>query len=526
MKRRATAFPGAVIRAVIRAALGSFALLAATLPPAAGQSTPDPAVDAAQRHVEANAAAILADHAAILKLPNDAANPDDIRKNAEYVAALFATRGFAMELLELDGAPPLVFGRRDAEGATRTIAIYVHYDGQPTNPDDWTNPPFRPTLYSAAIPDGGKPIDFPAEGEPVDPDWRLYARSASDDKAPMTALPAALDALDAEGVALTSNVILIFDGEEERSSPHLEAYLETHKEKFADVDLWLFCDGPTHQSRQPQLVFGVRGVTGLEVTVYGPNRGLHSGHYGNWAPGPGWRLATLLASMKDETGRVLIKNFYKSAEPLTKADRAALAAAPDVDGELRRTFGLAATELDNAPLAERVMLPALNLRGIRSAEVGDAARNVIPPSATASIGLRLVKGDDPANMLDLVEAHIRRQGYHIIREEPDAEVRARYALIAKVTRDGGYPAVRSAMDAPAVGPVIDALKRVAGDDLVLTPSLGGSLPLFMFETASDAPIVILPIANFDNNQHAADENIRLGNLFYGVGAYAAVLTMK
>ena len=429
-----------------------------------------------------------------------------------------------MELLTSDVAPPLIYGHLDVPGATRTIAIYVHYDGQPTEDAEWTHPPFAPTLYSDAITAGGAPISLPQQGDAINEDWRLYARSAGDDKAPIPALLAALDALSANDIALTSNIKLIFDGEEEAGSDHLDDYLAEHQDKFSDVSLWLFCDGPTHQSRRPQLVFGVRGVTGLEVTVYGPNRGLHSGHYGNWAPGPGWRLANLLASMKDEKDRVRIKDFYKSTEPLSKVDRAAIAAAPATDDQLRETFGLAATEAGGALLGERIALPALNLKGLKSAEVGSKSRNIIPPSATASIGLRLVKGNDPEAMLDLVEAHIERQGYHIVRDEPGAQIRADHPLIAKVTRSGGYPAVRSNMSDPAAAALVNAL-RDAAPDLILTPTLGGSLPLYMFEEVSSAPIVILPIANFDNNQHAADENIRIGNLFYGIDAYAAVLTM-
>ncbi|WP_425410353.1 M20/M25/M40 family metallo-hydrolase [Hyphococcus sp.] len=501
------------------------ASLCAFISPVMAQSQTGEAVAAAREWRDANGAEILRGFAELLALPNDANDTPNIRRNAEYVSSLFQERGFEMELLEVEGSPPLIYGLRSTPGATRTIAIYVHYDGQPVEAANWTHPPFEPVLYSAAMTDGGEAIAFPDDGAPIDENWRIYARSASDDKAPIPALLAAIDALDEAGIGFSSNIKLVFDGEEEAGSGHLDDFLENYADKFSDIDLWLFCDGPTHQSGQPQLVFGVRGVTGLELTVYGPNRGLHSGHYGNWAPGPGWRLAQLLASMKDEDGKVLIKDFYKSAAPVTKAERDAIAAAPDVDDTLRATFGLAQTEADNAPLGERLLLPALNLKGLKSAEVGAASRNVIPPSASASIGLRLVKGNDPQNMQDLVEAHITRQGYHIVREAPDAATRAQYPLIARVTRNGGYPAVRSDMGDARVTPLIEAL-RIAASDLILTPSLGGSLPLYMFEENSDAPIVILPIANYDNNQHAADENIRLGNLFYGVEAYAAVLTME
>lgn len=486
---------------------------------------PDEAVAAAREWRAAHGPEILRGFAELLSIPNDANDAPNIRRNADYISALFAERGFAMELLESEAAPPLIYGLRETPGAARTIAIYVHYDGQPVEPADWTHPPFEPKLYTRAMTDGGEAIPLPADGAEIDEEWRLYARSAGDDKAPIPALLAAIDALDEAGIGFSSNIKLIFDGEEEAGSDHLDDYLAAHADKFSDVDLWLFCDGPTHQSRRPQLVFGVRGVTGMEVTVYGPNRGLHSGHYGNWAPGPGWRLAQLLASMKDEKGRVRIKDFYKSSAPVSKAERAAIAAAPPVDDALRETLGLAETEMDNAPLGERLLLPALNLKGLKSAEVGALSRNVIPPSATASIGLRLVKGNDPEAMLDFVEAHIERQGYVIVREEPDAATRMAHPLIAKVTRSSGYPAVRSRMDDPRVAPLVAALETATEGELILTPSLGGSLPLYMFEQASSAPIVILPIANYDNNQHSADENIRIGNLFYGIDAYAAVLTM-
>lgn len=491
----------------------------------ASAQAPDEAVAAAREWRAAHGSEILRGFVELLSIPNDANDSPNIRRNADYVSALFAERGFAMELLESDEAPPLIYGLRETPGATRTIAIYVHYDGQPVEPADWTHRPFEPKLYTRAMTDGGEAIPLPADGADIDEEWRLYARSAGDDKAPIPALLAAIDALDEAGIGFSSNIKLIFDGEEEAGSDHLDDYLAAHADKFFDVDLWLFCDGPTHQSRRPQLVFGVRGVTGMEVTVYGPNRGLHSGHYGNWAPGPGWRLAQLLASMKDEKGRVRIKDFYKSSAPVSKAERAAIAAAPPVDDALRETLGLAETEMDNAPLGERLLLPALNLKGLKSAEVGALSRNVIPPSATASIGLRLVKGNDPEAMLDLVEAHIERQGYVIVREDPDAATRMAHPLIAKVTRSSGYPAVRSRMDDPRVAPLVAALTTATEGELILTPSLGGSLPLYMFEQASSAPIVILPIANFDNNQHSADENIRIGNLFYGIDAYAAVLTM-
>ncbi|MHA7872694.1 MAG: M20/M25/M40 family metallo-hydrolase, partial [Hyphococcus sp.] len=229
------------------------AALAMTAGARAQDARPDPefAVETARAFVDANGARIVKDFADLLALPNDALDEENIRLNAETIAEMFAARGFAMELLEQDGAPPLIYGALETPGAARTVAIYVHYDGQPTQDSQWTHPPFEPVLYSRAIPEGGEVIPFPVPGDAIDPEWRLYARSASDDKAPIPALLAAIDALRGEGIPFTSNIKLVFDGEEERGSDHLDDYLAAHADKFGDIDLWLFCDGPTHQSGKP-----------------------------------------------------------------------------------------------------------------------------------------------------------------------------------------------------------------------------------------------------------------------------------
>jgi acetylornithine deacetylase/succinyl-diaminopimelate desuccinylase-like protein len=211
--------------------------------------------------------------------------------------------------------------------------------------------------------------------------------------------------------------------------------------------------------------------------------------------------------------------------PPTDSERAAVAALPDYDGELRRELGLAATEMENAPLAERILHPSFNVRGMESAAVGAEARNLIPTTATASIDMRLAKGDDPVRMQELVEEHIRGQGYHVIREDPDLETRLAHPLIARVERRSGYPAARTAIDHPMSQEVIAAARRAGGEEPVLLPTLGGSLPLYLFVDVLEAPVVIVPIANHDDNQHAPDENLRLANLWYGIDLMAALFTM-
>lgn len=511
---------------IVRAAALASALVVVT--GAGPRQAPDAAaaaVVAARQYRAAHAADIVTSFAELLALPNYGGNLEQIGAVAQEVADRFRARGAAMELLALPGAPPLVTGELQVPGATRTLGIYVHYDGQPPAGPDWVHGPYEPVLYTGRMDLGGEPRALPQPGEPVDPEWRLYARSASDDKAPLAALLAALDALDGAGIALTSNIRFLFEGEEEMGSTHLDDYIEAYPDRF-DVDLWLFCDGPVHQSGQPQVVFGVRGVTGLDVTVYGPARPLHSGHYGSWAPVPGQMLAELIASMKDDDGNVVIDGFYDTVEPLGREETEALARLPAYDEELRRELGLGWTEGEGT-LTERLLLPSLTVKGLSSGNVGADARNVIPDRAEAALGVRLVKGNDPEDMLDRVEAHIRAQGYHIVREDPDMATRLRYPRIARVVRaTDGYPASRSDMGLPIVEEVVGAVRRAADREVLLVPALGGSLPLYLFTERLGSPAVILPIANHDNNQHASNENIRLGNLWYGIDLYAALLTMR
>jgi len=470
---------------------------------------------------EAHGAEILQGFAEFLAIPNTPAQPEGLRRTAEWARAGLARRGASTELLEWPGAPPLVWARLDVPGAKRTLGVYVHYDGQPVDPPNWTHPPFEPVLYTDSMELGGEAREFPRAGESIDPDWRIYARSAGDDKAPVPAILAALDAMKAQGAKPNVNLVFLFEGEEERGSPHLGEFFEKYRDRL-DVDLWLICDGPAHPSRRPQLVFGIRGYSGIDLTVYGAERFLHSGHYGNWAPNPAWMLAELLATMRDDDGNVLIEGFYDSVEPLGPQDRAAVSAVPEVERALKEELGLLRTEGAGASLIERLLIPSLNIRGMASATVGATARNIVPTIAEASLDVRLVKGNDPDELLDRIETHIEKQGYTIVRDDPDRKIRLAHSKLVKVVRRPGYQAVRTPIDAPVVAPIIAAAERAAGEPVVLMPTLGGSLPLYLFTEGLGDPVVVVPIANHDDNQHAPDENLRIGNLWYGIRLFAAI----
>ena len=456
----------------------------------------------------------------LLSIPNVASDTVNIRRNANYISALFEPRGFGVRLLESAGSPPAIYAERQTPGADKTLMIYVHYDGQPVNPDDWASDPWTPVLRDRPVETGGKIIPMQA---PFDPEWRIFARSAGDDKAPIIALLAALDALAETGTELSVNLKLFFEGEEEAGSPHLAEMLGRYRDLLS-ADLWLFCDGPVHQSRQWQLSYGVRGSYGFGLTVFGPNRPLHSGHYGNWAANPIVRLNELIASMRDSQGNILIDGFHEQVVPPSLLELEAIEAAPSVDERLIQEFGIGRPE-SGQRVELAVMRPAMNLRGIRSGDVGDQARNSIPTSATASIGLRLVPAQTPDYLRSVIEQHIRRQGYLIVYDEPTAAHRESHNRIARLDWSGaGYPAHRAAFDLPLAQSIAAIMNQLGDDALIQLPTMGGSLPLYLIDEVVGAPVLILPIANHDNNQHGKDENLRLQNLWDAIEIYAAVLT--
>jgi acetylornithine deacetylase/succinyl-diaminopimelate desuccinylase-like protein len=482
-----------------------------------------PAVKAAREYRQQHEREILIEFMDLLALPNVASDLPNIRRNAAAIQQMFERRGVRMQLLEVPDVPPVVYGEINVPNATKTLIVYAHYDGQPVEPQKWVGgEPFKPVLRTAMIEAGGKEIPLPAPGEKIDPEWRLYARSSGDDKTPIIALCAALDAMRANKITPSSNIKFFFEGEEEAGSANLGRILEKYKDQLKG-DVWLICDGPVDQSRQQALAFGARGVTSVDVTVYGPRRELHSGHYGNWAPNPAMLLAQLLASMKDADGRVTIAHYNDGAMPLSASEIKAIQEAPRNEEMLKRELGLARVEGGGQRLAELYNLPSLNVRGLSSASVGATARNVVPAFATAALDIRLVKGIDYRVAVDRLVAHIRAQGYHVIETEPDDATRLKYPKIARVARHGGYNAVRVSMDTPMARAVIAAVESARGK-VVKQPTMGGSVPLFYFDEILHTPTIIVPMANHDNNQHSANENLRLQNLWDGIETMAALLT--
>ncbi|MEO7394029.1 MAG: M20/M25/M40 family metallo-hydrolase [Chitinophagaceae bacterium] len=477
-----------------------------------------------------NAVNIINEFSEFLSLPNVAADPVGQQKNAAFIMAMMNKRGIQkVQLLNAstNGVPPAVYGEVMVPGAKQTLIFYAHYDGQPVNAAQWAKElsPFQPKLFSKAIDKGGINISPPADGI-YNSEWRIYARGASDDKAGVTAILNSYDAINKSGLTPGCNLKFFFEGEEEIGSPHLNEILEKYQ-SLLHSDLWIICDGPVHQSGKKQIVFGVRGDTHLDLTVYASKRPLHSGHYGNWAPNPAMMLVKLLASMKDETGRVTIKGFYDDVTPLTPFERKALKEVPSVDEQMKNELGISAIEMQGVKLNEAINLPSLNINGIQSGNVGKMASNQIPTHATTVLDLRLVLGNDWKRQQQKVIDHIKAKGYYITGTEPTDKEREKYAKIIKVIPgQDGINAQRTSMDLNIIQKVITAVKTTSNDQIVLQPTMGGSLPLFLFEKYLNAKTVTVPIANHDNNQHAENENIRIGNLFNGIETMGSLMMLK
>jgi acetylornithine deacetylase/succinyl-diaminopimelate desuccinylase-like protein len=483
----------------------------------------NPAAMAARQWRQQHERAIVDDFVTLLSIPNIASDHANIQRNARSIADLMARRGIVAELVAVPGSNPIVFGEIKTPGATRTIVFYAHYDGQPLDPKEWASPPFTPTLRDKQFEKDGQIISLPAAGVRFDPEWRLYARGAADDKAPIIAIMTALDAIRAAGLTTKSNIKFAFEGEEETGSPSLERILAANKDKFAG-DLWLMCDGPVHQTRRQLITFGARAALRMDVTVYGPHTELHSGHYGNWAPNPAMMLARLLASMKDDNGRVLVEHFYDGIEPLSEMEKRAIADAPDIDKDLMREFWLGATEGAPMKLTELINLPSLNIRGMASSRIGAQASNVIPASASVSFDIRLVKGMDPKVTRQRFTDHIRKQGFFVVEQEPNGSIRMAHPKVAMVTSGGGESAIRTPMDLPIAQDVIRAVESARGTAVKL-PTMGGTLPLTSIERPLGTRTIVIPIGNHDNNQHSYNENLRIQNLWDGIELMAALLTM-
>jgi acetylornithine deacetylase/succinyl-diaminopimelate desuccinylase-like protein len=472
--------------------------------------------------------ALVQEYLEFVAIPNVSGDQPNVRRNAEFIVAMMKRRGIAAELLEgeTSATNPVVFGEIKVPGATTTVVYYAHYDGQPVNPAQWAPGlhPFQPVFLTAPVERGGRIVEW-KPGQPIDPTWRISGRGAADDKAGVYAIINAYAMLLESGHQPTVNVKFFFEGEEEIGSTHLRELLRKHRAKLQS-DLWIICDGPRHASGRKVVSFGVRGDVNMDLTVYAAKRPLHSGNYGNWAPNPAMRLVSLLASMKDDNGRVLVQGFYDDYVKFSETEELAVREASSADADLMKELGLAQTEVPGRSLFAGFELPTLNINGIQSANVGRLAANIIPTSARVTLDLRLVLGNDWRRQVGRVVDHIKAQGWHVLDREPTDEERLAHPKLIKVEVGKGYNAQRTLMNLPLAQKVVAAVQSTSAEPIVRLPTGGGSLPLIIIEEELGAKIITVPAVNYDNNQHAENENVRLDYLWEGFETFAALMRLE
>jgi acetylornithine deacetylase/succinyl-diaminopimelate desuccinylase-like protein len=460
----------------------------------------------------------------LLSIPNDAHYPEDIEKNVQWSEAAFAKRGFTTKRLHT-ATVPLLLAERNVKKAKKTVLIYLQLDGQPVDASKWNQEsPWKPTLKEKDAFGKWQPIAYERLYEGYNPDWRIFARAASDAKGPVAAFLASLDALAELKQSPNYNMKVIMDFEEELGSPQLPKAVEQYKDELA-ADWFIIYDGPRHISNQPTLSFGARGICEITLTVFGPRNPAHSGNYGNFTPNPAMRLAQLLASMKDEDGRVTIPGFYDGVL-LTAEEKIILSQVPDDENEIRKFLGIAERDKIGDNFQESIQYPTLNIRGMNALFIGKEVRTLIPDKAIAEIDIRLVPSSDADRLIALVRKHIADKGYYFVEGEPTEEERLRHPRIISMRSNVAYGPFQTPFDSEVGLWLSKALTNAFGKEPIKIRMMGGSIPISPFVVTLGIPAVSVPTVNPDNNQHAENENIRVGNYVDAVKTFLAILMEK
>ncbi|WP_313692230.1 M20/M25/M40 family metallo-hydrolase [Halorarum halobium] len=423
----------------------------------------------------------------LLARPTVSATGEGMDEGADAVREFLADHGFDARRVETDHYPAVYAERlADANDDASTVLFYGHYDVQPAeHPGAWDSPAFEPTVRDGAI----------------------YARGAGDNKGQFACHAFAVDALDRAGELPDVNVKLLVEGGEESGSRGLADYLATGPDALADVDLVYVADGPQHRSGRPTLIYGNRGILTFRLDLTTADADLHSGNFGGPVPNAATELTEVLASMVDGD-RVTVEGFHEGSE-VTDADRELVDRLPDDEDEIREELGLTHLATDRSYYERLLLEPTLSVNGLDSGYQGEGSKTVIPSEATAKCDCRLVPGQDP----DAVFESLRD---HVADEHPDV----------RVTKGTTFPPMKTPVDAPAAGPVRDALAAVWGDEPVELPVLGGSLPAAFFrrvDALADVPVLVVPYANPDQGNHSPNEHLDLDCFENGIRTTAAVL---
>ncbi|MEQ9440032.1 MAG: M20/M25/M40 family metallo-hydrolase [Cyclobacteriaceae bacterium] len=463
----------------------------------------------------------LQEYREFLAIPNNGKIPEHRDQNVQWCLARFEALGFQTQTLVSEGIPH-IFAERSVAPEAKTILFYMQIDGQPVDSSEWfQDSPYEPVLKKK-VADQWQIVGWDQLENGFDPDLRVFARSASDSKGPSMALISALQILQDHSMVPPYNLKVIMDFQEEWGSPALPPLVKSKPELFS-ADMMIIMDGTRHLSNLPTLAFGARGIATITLTAFGSTRNLHSGQYGNFAPNPTFGLARLLGGMKDESGRVAIPGFYEGVN-ISEADRVAFASVPEDKEDIERSLGIAEAEQVGASYQESMAYPSLNIRGMKAAWVGDEVRTIIPSEAIAEIDMRLVPETDGLRQVNLVKQYILDQGYHLVDSLPTEQERAQYSKLLNFDYDVGSQPFRSDMNSELGLWLEKSMQRAFGDQYVKIRTTGGSQPIAPFISILGIPAVSARIPNPDNNIHAPNENLRLGNFLEGIQTCLAILS--
>lgn len=423
----------------------------------------------------------------LLRIPSVSTLPEhaaDMGRAADWLAAYMGGMGMARVEVMPTAGYPVVYGETTGgpENAP-TLLVYGHYDVQPVDPlEEWESPPFEPRVA----------------GE------NLYARGASDDKGQLFAVLAAAQSYLETGGPLPVRLKVMLEGEEETASPNMAAFCRRHRELLA-ADAVLICDGSILGPELPMIMYGVRGLTYLEVEVRGPAIDLHSGTFGGLVDNPFNVLVRLLARLQDpETRRITIPGFYDRVRPISEAEHALMARVPLTDEVALALTGVRALagETGYSMLEWISVRPTLDIHGLPGGFVGSGKKTVIPSRAWAKVSMRLVPDQDPDEIATLFAEYLRSLA------PPTVEVEIRVLGTAK-------PAFID-YEAPAIQAADRAYELGFGAKPVYMRG-GGTLPIVTeFQEVLDVPVVMMGFGLPDDNAHAPNEKFHLPTFYRGI----------
>ena len=420
-----------------------------------------------------------------LRMPSISAHADEnggFRDCAEWVAGKLREAGAESRLMETDGHP--VVYAEIGEGP-RTLLSYGHYDVQPPEPLDlWESDPFEP-----AVRDGG-----------------LYARGVADDKADVLARIQALRLYIEERGSLPFKLKFLIEGEEEVGSPNLAPFVRSNADLLsADACLW---EGSMKdEAGRPMIFCGTKGMAYVELRARGASYDLHS-MYGGIAPNPVWRLVQALRTIKDETGEVTLDGLDDLAEEPSEKDLEAISHIPFDDAALRESWDVGALDRSltgQDALREMLLRPTANIAGIQSGYTGPGAKTIVPSEAFVKMDFRLVAGQSPGPVLELIQSHLKRRGFE------DIEV---------VDLHGVEPA-KTPIDSPVVNTAVETWRDLGRDEAIVFPTIGGSGPTSLMVADLEIPTIMTgSVANVESRLHSPNEWVRLEDYFETIRYFA------